>query len=68
MYLYIISYGAHNVQCVAYNLKGSSNISYRFTNPNNVRITADPTHPNPNVVRICKSVWNIVRSLNQVTV
>ncbi len=22
-----------------------------------------PTHPNPNVVRICKSVWNIGRSL-----
>ncbi len=52
MYMVVANFLQKNTQYVSVarggyaGIKGSSNISYGFTNPNNVQITADPpTHP-----------------------
>ena len=47
-----------------YGIFGCTDFSFPLKSEHPVSVKP-PTHPNPNVVRICKSVWNIGQSLTR---
>ncbi len=49
-----------------YGISGCTDFSFALKSEHPVSVYT-PTHPNPNIVRICKSVRNIGRSLTWIT-